>query len=64
MEKVAGQLSKYASVVTEPHGEGLRFCVQLSGGDYVEFVLHESECEKLQEILHQSLGWATGGKSG
>ena len=55
MIQVAGELSKYASVVTDPSGTGLRMCVVLDDGDYVEYVLHESECVKLFDILKEAL---------
>ncbi len=55
MQHVAGPLSKFANVVSEPHGMGLRFCIVLGDGDYTEFVLHESECRELQKLLKEAL---------
>ena len=46
-------LSKYASVVTEPQGEGLRFGIVLDDSDYVEFVLHETELRELRKVLEE-----------
>ena len=55
MKHVAGPLSKYANVVSEPHGMGLRFCIVLDDSDYTEFVLHESDCRELLKFLKEVL---------
>lgn len=55
MIQVAGELSKYANVATDPQGTGMKFCIILGDGDYVEFVLHSSECKKLQGFLQEAL---------
>lgn len=55
LKQVAGELSQYASVVTDPSGTGLRMCVVLDDGDYVEYVLHTTECIKLFAILKEAL---------
>jgi hypothetical protein len=54
MIHVAGKLSEFANVATDPSGLGMKFCVILSDGDYVEFVLHETECHKLLTILKEA----------
>lgn len=51
MIPVAGELSKFANVATDPQGTGLKFCIILGDGDYVEFVLHSSECKELLALL-------------
>lgn len=56
MIQVAGELSKFANVVTDPQGTGMKFCIILSDGDYVEFVLHSSECKALLPLLKEALG--------
>jgi hypothetical protein len=55
LRHISGAMSKYANVVSEPHGMGLRFCIVLGDGDYTEFVLHESECRELQKLLKEAI---------